>query len=145
KVEEIINEKFQNLKDIFREVEQGIKYYLDGKTDILEYSKLKENIKILNRAFKDYLSGIIEDIISKYSYKIQNRDGNIFDLILFENKIYLISDKIEIYNYEGEKLEEMDKKDFWKILKEMNKLKITIDENVVKFLDKVFGKFTIYK
>ncbi|MEM1804804.1 MAG: nucleotidyltransferase domain-containing protein [Nanopusillaceae archaeon] len=145
KVEEIINEKFQNLDNLFKEVEQGIKYYLDGKTDILEYSKLKENIKILNRAFKDYLSGITEDVISKYSYKIQNKDGNIFDLILFEDKVYLISDKIEIYNYEGEKLEEMDKKDFWKILKELNKLKITIDENVVKFLDKVFGKFTIYK
>ncbi|MEM4680269.1 MAG: hypothetical protein QW038_00490 [Nanopusillaceae archaeon] len=145
KIVDIINEKFQNLQNLFNEVENEIKYYMEEKFDLLEHKKLRENIKILNRAFKDFLSGILEDVLSRYSYKIQISDGNTYDLIVFEDKFCLVLDKVEIYNHEGEKIEELDKKNFEKILRHMNKLRNLIDDRILEFLKKKFGKFTIYK
>ncbi|MEM4571357.1 MAG: hypothetical protein QXY16_01500 [Nanopusillaceae archaeon] len=145
KIVDIINEKFQNLQNLFNEVENEIKYYMEEKFDLLEHKKLRENIKILNRAFKDFLSGILEDVLSRYSYKIQISDGNVYDLIVFEDKFCLVLDKVEIYNHEGEKIEELDKKNFEKILRHMNKLRNLIDDRILEFLKKKFGKFTIYK
>ncbi|RDD52636.1 hypothetical protein BA065_00775 [Nanoarchaeota archaeon NZ13-N] len=144
-INEIIQEKFSLLGNIFEEVNQYIRKFLEGKTEDLEYNIFKEKIYILIRAFRDYLQGLVEDIISLYSFKILLKGGEVLNLLVFSDKLIVISDKVLLYDYDGNNIGEFNKEYIKEILKDFSKLLNYLDKNVIKVLDKVFIEYSIAK
>jgi len=143
-IREIINERFSNLYNVFEEVESYIKSFLEGKTDIIEYSIFREKISLLIRAFRDYLHGLTEDLLNIFGFKIVS--GNVvYDLLVFSDKLVLISDKVIFYDYNGNKIGEFNKEYIKELLKDFDKIKNSIDKKVLGLLDKIFTEYSIVK
>jgi len=143
-IKEIIGEKFSDLSNVFEEVESYIKSFLEGKADVIEYGMFKEKISLLIRAFRDYLSGLVEDLLSMFGFKIAS-NNMVYDLLVFSDKIVLISDKVLFYDYNGNKIGEFNKEYVRELLKDLDKIRNNIDKRVLGLLDKIFTDYSIIK
>jgi len=143
-IKDIIRERFSDLNNVFEEVESYIKSFSDGKTDVIEYGMFKEKVSLLIRAFRDYLTGLVEDILNIFGFKIIS-NGVTYDLLVFSDKIVLISDKVLFYDYNGNKIGEFNKEYIRELLKDLDKIRNNIDKRILGLLDKIFTDYSITK
>jgi len=123
-----------------------IKLYRDQKLDLVDVNRLKNNIINMNRFLRYLVEGKKSELVSKYSIEIVSA-GKKYDVYPTEDYIFVIGEKIDKYNYLGEKLDSFPRDKFEEIiLKEINhKGKNIIDKKLINALERIFGDFQIIK
>lgn len=136
----------QYVSDLINRIENNINLYLQNKRDIIEVEKMIEDIKRIDRIFNKLIFEKREEILSNYFYHIIDENGKVYGMYMTNDKIYLMLDKIYVYNYNGEKIGELNLEAYKDILNEMVKNgKREIDSNLINALSKIFKNFKIEK
>ncbi|HIP90025.1 MAG TPA: hypothetical protein EYH22_00530 [Candidatus Nanopusillus sp.] len=145
-IEDIFRKKFPTELQLLNKLINDIKLYRDQKLDVVDVNRLKNNIINMNRFLRYLVEGKKSELVSKYSIEIVSA-GKKYDVYPTEDYIFVIGEKIDKYNYLGEKLDSFPRDKFEEIiLKEINhKGKNIIDKKLINALERIFGDFQIIK
>ncbi len=141
----LLNTKLSNIKDIILSIESRIKDYKNMqdlhylKNEIINARNMLENIYIET----------INNLITKTMFALyDNRNKKEYLLSITKDKIYLVDgNNVYIYDYNGNKIGEMIKKDYIEqIYKELLSENISgINNKVINVLNRLFEDYTILK
>jgi len=145
-IENIFRERFPTELQLLNELLKDIELYREQKLDVIDVNRLKNNIINMNRFLRYLIEGKKSELVSKYNIEIVS-GGKKYDIYSTEDYIFVIGEKIDKYNYLGERLDSYPRDKFEEIvLKEIrHKGRRIIDKKLISALEKIFGDFQIIK
>ena len=145
-IENIFRERFPTELQLLNELLKDIELYREQKLDVIDVNRLKNNIINMNRFLRYLIEGKKSELVSKYNIEIVS-GGKKYDIYSTEDYIFVIGERIDKYNYLGERLDSYPRDKFEEIvLKEIrHKGRRIIDKKLISALEKIFGDFQIIK
>jgi len=145
-IESLFERNFNTEVPLLRELLGNIRSYRDGKLDIIDISKFRNDIINFNRFLRYLIESKKTNIITKYVFEVV-KDNKKYDVYITEDSIFIVSEKkIEKYNYLGNKVDEFDRSQFDLVIKELlEKGKHSINKKVLEALEKIFGEYEIIR
>jgi len=145
-IESIFEKRFKTELSLLKDLLENIKLYREGKLDIIDISKLRNDLTSFNRFLKYLIENKKASIMTNYLFEIV-KDNKKYDVYITEDSIFVISEKIERYDYSGKKIAEYERSQFDNIvLKELNeKGKNLIDKRIIEAFNNIFGEYEILK